>query len=361
MITLVTRRAALTLVMGASVAALTGAPARRAAGQASGAWEPLSTGTTASLRGLHAVSARVVWASGTGGTVIHTTDGGTTWRVDTIPNASGFDVRAVHARGDMVAHAAATAGRIWRTLDGGRTWSLRYHASDTTVFLDAIAFWDDRHGIALGDPIGGRFFVLLTDDGGETWREAPAESRPVTLEGEAAFAASGTSLVVVGIGSAWIGSGGRAARVHRSLDRGRTWQVAETPIQTGTGSNGIFSLSFATPRDGIAVGGDYRFADSTRATAAVTRDGGVTWEAARAMPRGYRSGVAARFRRDSSSLAIAVGTNGTDVSQDGGVSWAALDGTGFNAVVIAPSGVAFAAGDRGRVARLDTERLRSSR
>jgi hypothetical protein len=75
----------------------------------------------------------------------------------------------------------------------------------------------------------------------------------VGLVGVAAFAASGTSLVVLGIGSAWIGSGGRAARVHRTLDRGRTWQVAETPIQSGSGSNGIFSLSFATPRDGVAA------------------------------------------------------------------------------------------------------------
>jgi photosystem II stability/assembly factor-like uncharacterized protein len=169
MITLVTRRAALTLVTGAAAAALVVAPFRAADGQ----WEQLSTGTIASLRGLHAVSERVVWASGTGGTVIHTTDGGTTWRVDTIPDASAFDVRAVHARSDMVAHAAATAGRIWRTLDGGRSWSLRYQATDTTVFLDAIAFWDDRHGLALGDPIGGRFFVLLRDEGGVRWGVAP--------------------------------------------------------------------------------------------------------------------------------------------------------------------------------------------
>src|SRR5262249_22113190 len=152
-----------------------------------------------------------------------------------------FDVRAVHARNGMVAHAAATAGRIWRTLDGGKTWSLRYQARDTTVFLDALAFWDDRHGLALGDPIGGRFFILLTDDGGETWREAPNESRPQAVDGEAAFAASGTSLVVMSIGAAWIGSGGKAARVHRTLDRGRTWQVADTPIRSGFASSGVFS------------------------------------------------------------------------------------------------------------------------
>lgn len=358
MITLVTRRASWKLVTSVAAVVLLGLSASRAGAQAE--WETLNAGTSASLRGLHAVSDRVVWASGTAGTVIHTVDGGASWRLDSIPMASPFDIRAVHARSEMVAHAAATAGRIWRTLDGGKSWSLRYQATDTTVFLDAIAFWDNRHGIALGDPIGGRFFVLLTDDGGETWREAPVESRPAAVDGEAAFAASGTSLVAMGIGAAWIASGGRVARVHRTVDRGRTWQVSDTPIQGGSGSNGVFSISFATLRDGVAVGGDYRFPDSTRATAAFTRDGGVTWEPARVLPRGYRSGVSTRWRRGTRVLALAVGTNGSDYSLDGGVSWTALDATGFNAVAVSPSGVAFAVGDRGRLARMDTGRLTGS-
>ena len=34
-----------------------------------------------------------------------------------------------------------------------------------------MAFWDDRHGIALSDPIGGRLFLLATDDAGATWTQ----------------------------------------------------------------------------------------------------------------------------------------------------------------------------------------------
>jgi photosystem II stability/assembly factor-like uncharacterized protein len=319
-------------------------------------WQRSVSGSTSSLRGLQIVNDQVIWASGTRGTVIHSTDGGNTWTADTIPGARAFDIRGVAARSDKVALAVATAGRIWRTLDGGRTWSLRYQASDTTVFLDAIGFWDDRRGMVLGDPMGGRFFILVTADGGDSWQEAPVASRPVALEGEAAFAASGTSLVLLPGGAALIASGGKFARVHRSTDGGMSWTATDVPIQAGNGANGIFSIATSASLE-VAVGGDYRKPDSSRAAAARSPDGGQTWVPARVMPSGYRSGVAITRR----GLALAVGPNGSDVSFDGGMTWAVLDRSSFNAVQIAPGGMAFAAGASGAIARLDTRRLSSKR
>lgn len=307
--------------------------------------------TTASFRGLSVVDDRVVWVSGTRGTFLRTTDGGTTWRVDSIPGAAAMDLRAVHGRSDLVAHVAATAGRIWRTTDGGQSWSLRYQATDTTVFLDAIAFADDRFGLALGDPAGGRFLLLVTQDGGDTWSEAPVPSRPVAAEGEAAFAASGTSLVFVGNRHAWLGTGGSAARVFRSRDGGVSWAVSQSAIPPRAGSGGVFSVAFADTLRGVVVGGDYERPDSVLGTAAFTLDGGATWRPSASFPRGYRSGVALQ-RRGDELIAIAVGTTGSDLSRDGGRTWSPLDGTAFNAIQFAPSGVAFAVGGRGRVARL---------
>ena len=314
-------------------------------------WETLKVETTASFRGLSVVSDRVVWASGTRGTVIHSLDGGTTWRVDSIPGAATMDLRSVHARSAEVAHVAATSGRIWRTTDGGKSWSLRYQAADTTMFLDALAFFDDRHGLALGDPMGGRFVILVTRDGGETWTEAATASRPEATEGEAAFAASGTSLVLSASRLGWLGTGGSVARVFRTVDAGKTWAVAPSAIPARAGSGGVFSVAFADPVHGIVVGGDYQLADSTAGTAAFTSDGGLTWSPATHFPGGYRSGVAMR-RKQGELIAVAVGTTGSDVSRDGGRTWSPLDGTAFNAVQFAPSGVAFAVGARGRVARL---------
>ncbi|HEX7288776.1 MAG TPA: hypothetical protein VF532_21515, partial [Candidatus Angelobacter sp.] len=44
-------------------------------------WERVSVSTSAGLRGLSVVSEKVIWASGTGGTVIRTIDGGKNWSV----------------------------------------------------------------------------------------------------------------------------------------------------------------------------------------------------------------------------------------------------------------------------------------
>lgn len=308
-------------------------------------WRLLPTGTTASFRGLSVIDDRTIWASGSNSTIVHTEDGGATWKVDTIPGGT-FDVRAIHARSATVAHAAATAGRIWRTTDGGRTWSLRYQAFDTTVFLDAIDFWDDRHGMALGDPMGGRFFVLVTQDGGETWQEAPAASRPESREGEAAFAASGTVLVVDGLRGAWIASGGRHARLFRSTDRGATWTAIDSPIRSGEQSTGIFGVTPAA-KTLLVVGGDYRQDDSTRANAAIYIPGRKEWVSPDKTTGGFRSAVAAGR---GGKLAIAVGQAGSDISEDGGRSWRSFDSVGFHAVRASANSVFYASGDRGRIA-----------
>jgi photosystem II stability/assembly factor-like uncharacterized protein len=319
-----------------------------------GGWEVLKVETMASFRGLSVVDDRVVGASGTRGTVVHTTDGGSTWKVDSIPGGQAFDLRGIHARSDRVAHVAATAGRIWRTTDGGRSWTLQYQSPDTTMFLDAIVFWNDRFGTALGDPMQGRFVMLVTTNGGDTWTMAPDAGRPAALEGEAAFAASGTSLVI-NDRFGWLGTGGAVARVFRTTDRGMTWTVAPSAIPPRAGTGGVFSVAFADGLHGVVVGGDYERPDSSSGTAALTSNGGVTWTPARQFPRGYRSGVAMRRVDADRTIAIAVGTTGSDVSRDGGLTWSPLDATAFNAVQFSPSGVAFAVGGRGRVAKIKVQ------
>jgi len=320
-------------------------------------WVPQQSGTNAEFRGLVATSASVVWASGTRGRVARTTDGGATWSVDSVPGASGLDFRAIAPRSDRLAWVISAGpaeqgqAQIFRTTDGAN-WVRQFTTAQTGVFLDAIAFWDDRHGIAMSDPVGGKLFILATDDAGATWTQVPADAAPPVLPGEAAFAASGTCLVVQGSSNVWIGTGGGArARVFRSTNRGRTWQVADTPLHAGNAASGIFSLAFSDSRHGVAVGGEYSKPKQEFDNVAVTDDGGATWRRARGpLPRGYMSAVAFVPASGGRQL-VAVGLAGTARSDDAGDSWAMVDTVAYNSVTFAPSGDGWAAGPRGRIAK----------
>ena len=319
-------------------------------------WAVVAAGTDAEFRGLSTSGGSVVWASGTRGRYARSTDGGRTWHVDSVAMASGLDFRAVHAldarRAWLMSAGEADKGqaRIYRTTDAGAHWSLVYSTQQKGVFLDAVAFWDAQHGIAISDPVDGRFFLVTTNDGGGTWTRIPPERIPAALPGEAAFAASGSCLTVEGESNVWIGTGGGAtARVYHSSDRGRTWSVAETPMHAGSASSGIFSLAFRDGRQGVAVGGDYQMVRGGFPNVVLTDDGGRTWRIARGpLPVGYLS--AASFVPGSSSV-VAVGLAGTAFSTDSGESWRMVDSVGYNAVRFEGSNAGWAVGPKGRIAR----------
>lgn len=326
-----------------------------ASGPASAQWRAQVSGTSNELRGLSVLSGSVVWASGTHGSVLRTENGGATWEMHPIADAATLDLRAIAGTSATVAHAISIgdSSRIYRTTDGGRTWTRRWSATRKGTFLDAIRFWDARHGIAISDPVEGHFLVLVTGDGGESWREIAAERIPPALPGEGGFAASGSCLEVQGMSSAWFASGGAAvARVYRTADRGEHWIVHDTPVRAGVASAGIFSLSFRDAMHGVAAGGDYAKPALRGGLVAFTEDGGETWIAGDSAsgPGGYRSAVAFVPRSGGRAL-VAVGLNGTDVSRDGGVSWAPADSVAFNSVLFANERLGWAVGPGGRIAR----------
>ena len=328
-------------------------------------WQAQSSPTDAELRGLSVVSPSVVWASGQRGTVAHTLDGGARWSLDTIADAATLDLRAIAATSGSTAHAISIgdSSRIYRTTDGGRTWSRRWSATRAGTFLDAIRFWDARHGIAMSDPVGGKLLILVTDDGGDSWREIPAERLPPALQGEGGFAASGTCLTVFGTSHVWIATGGaRTARLYHSPDRGRTWTVRDTPLRAGVASAGVFSVAFRDARNGAIAGGDYEKPTLRGRNLAVTSDGGVTWRLtdSTVSPAGYRSAVAFVPRTRSNTL-IAVGLTGTDVSTDGGLTWVNADSTAYNSVAFASPTAGWAVGPKGRIARWNGAALDSPR
>jgi photosystem II stability/assembly factor-like uncharacterized protein len=320
-----------------------------------GQWIPQSSGTTAVLRGVSAVDSQVAWASGNKGTVLKTTNGGTTWQTINVPGAQSLDFRDVEAFDANTAYLLSIGegdkSRIYKTTDGGRNWELQFTNQNPKAFFDALAFWDVNNGIALSDPVDGRFLIIKTADGGTTWREIPPENIPPALPGEAAFAASGTCIVVQGRSNAWIGTGGGAARVLRSTDGGTTWQAATTPIQSGQPSSGIFSIAFKDAKNGVIVGGDYTKEMEARDNVATTNDGGRRWKPVSGnIPGGFRSAVS-YLTGSSSPTIIAVGPAGSDYSLDDGASWMSFESAGYHAVDFAPSGAGWAVGAEGKIGK----------
>lgn len=166
-------------------------------------------------------------------------------------------------------------------------------------------------------------------------------------KGEFGFAASGTCLVTAGHRQAWIASGGAASRVFRTTNRGRTWTAQDSTIP-GSAAGGTFGLSFRTTRHGLAVGGDFTKPKKGARASAFTTDGGRSWTGGGGLG-GYRSGVDWVGR--SSRWAIAVGTSGSDVTRNAGVSWTTF-GKGYDSVQCVKGGVCWSSGSHGRVGRL---------
>jgi len=307
------------------------------------------SGTTASLRGVSAVSAKVAWASGTAGTVIRTTDGGTTWVGIKVAGGEELDFRDIEAFNDREAYLLASGpgakSRIYKTTNGGANWNLLLRNPDEKGFFDSIAFWDRNHGIAVGDPVGGTFVLMTTDDGGASWIR---QSSPHAVPNEGAFAASGTCIIVTG-NNAWFVSGGvGAGRVFRSTDRGRTWSVATTPIRNDVAAAGIFSIAMDPAGRGVIVGGDYTKPTDPMANIGVTGDFGKTWSAPSSSPGGHRSAV---VKLPASGMWITTGASGSDFSTDQGRSWTSFDKGAFHALSFATPETGWAVGPQGRVAR----------
>lgn len=314
-------------------------------------WRMVPTGSSEQFRGMAAVSRNVAWLAGTHGTVLRTSDGGQHWRNVSPAGASALEFRDIEAWDSQ--HAVAlTIGTgadsaIFRTSDGGASWQRAFSNDDPNAFYDCLAFFNRRDGLAVSDPVDGKFRLIGTHDGGRTWSVVDPAGMPPAQSGEFGFAASGTCLVTSGH-DAWIASGGgSSARVFHSRDLGRTWTVTDTPVVVGP-TAGIYSLAVSGRRV-AAVGGDYTVPTARVDIAASSRDGGRSWRLAAEMPGGYRSGVA--FAGGQSL--VAVGPTGSDVSRDDGRTWTTFDTGDFDGVHQACDGTVWASGPNGRVAKLD--------
>ena len=216
--------------------------------------------------------------------------------------------------------SVANPALLYQVSKDGKNIKLVYQERNEKVFYDSMQFWNNKEGIAVGDPIANHLCILKTVDGGLTWKKIPESKLPEVFDGEAHFAASNTNIVVKG-NSTWIVSGGKKARVFYSADKGNSWSSHETPIDQGKQMTGIFTADFYDEKNGFVAGGNYENLNQNFSNKAVTNDGGKTWKLI-ADKEGFGYASCIQYVPKSKGKGIVVvGASGLHYSADGGLNW----------------------------------------
>jgi photosystem II stability/assembly factor-like uncharacterized protein len=282
-------------------------------------WQIMDSRTNASFRALSVVDDSVAWVAGTGGWIGKTTDGGHNWKFDQIPGFEQADFRTLYAhdKNNAVIANAGSPANVLTTADGGLHWKIVYNLPDTAAFIDGTDFWNRNEGVIYGDPIDGRMLLLRTTDGGLTWSRVNMNRAPRLNDGEASFAASGTTIRCTGKATVAIATGGKTSRFWLSDNKGDNWNSFAVPIIQGESSTGIFSIAPGKKKNVVVVGGDY-LRDTLRLNHVFySKDRGQNWHKPKVETRGYRE----CGEYIGPDLLVATGPTGTDISLDGGISW----------------------------------------
>ena len=235
-------------------------------------WERQKSGTDRYLFRVTALDRDRAWAVGDRSVFAATTDGGRTWSARKLETGDDVGGGLAIATADPVFYDVWFAnpttgwisgefGKLLHTTDGGTTWKEQHKVLMGDEFFDVLDlptlfgmhFVNDREGVAVG--IDAR--IARTWNGGETWAWEKVESPYPLLD--PFFAA-----YMFPDGSGWaIGGAGQVVRLKAGED---TWQLADLgqPIFTW-----LEAISFFGGNHGWLVGG--------YGTILRTTDGGKTW------------------------------------------------------------------------------------
>jgi len=258
------------------------------------------------------------------------------------------EFRAIaHTSKDVFVLSVANPALLYKTGDAGE-FELVYKEEAEAVFYDAMTFWNDQEGIAIGDSMEGCLSVIITRNGGQTWDKVPCSELPAGIEGEGAFAASNTNIKTIG-NKTWVAT--TKARVFYSADKGKNWELIQTPVMHAEATQGIYSIDFYDDQIGFAIGGDYTKPEENAKNKALTMDGGKTWKlVADGLAPSYKSCVQFVPNSDGKGL-IAIGFTGISYSKDMGSTWSELSKEAFYTLRFKNDSVAYAAG-KNRIAKL---------
>lgn len=239
-----------------------------------------------------------------------------------------------------------TAGNpalVYKVSHENESVQLVYTEHGKSVFYDSMKFWNDKEGIAMGDPQNGCFSIIKTIDGGDSWQKVKCEKMPPAMPGEAAFAASNSNLKIHN-DHVWFITGGKYARVFYSDSKGRSWKAIETPITSGEEMTGIYAIDFYNKDLGIIIGGDWNNKKINTNNKAISKNGGKTWQLiSQNSGPGYCSDIIIIPETQEKEI-MAVGSSGVWWSGDQGDNWTKLSDKGFYTLKMINANEGFLAG-----------------
>jgi photosystem II stability/assembly factor-like uncharacterized protein len=275
-----------------------------------------AAGIEEQLFAIQMVSGSVGWAVGESGRILNTTDGGISWGIQQTPLP--YDLYAMHFVSSTTGWACGYQGTMLKTTDAGATWTTEI--SSTTSTLYSINFITANTGWAVG--VNGT--VVKTTNGGASWSgQSIATSQPL-------FSIAFTSLLV----GYTVGAFGT---VYRTLNGGTSWSL----MASGTDLS-LFSVQFVSAQTGYAVG---EYGGIIKTT-----NGGTTWSLQSSQT--YDDLFAVHFGTSTSGWVV--GDVGIILkTTDGGTTWTPKS-TGvknsLNAISFPTVTTGYAAGDAGTVA-----------
>jgi photosystem II stability/assembly factor-like uncharacterized protein len=321
----------------------------------------IPTGNDATYRGLSVAADDAVWVSGSKGWVGRSVNGGDSWTFGRVLGYEQCDFRTVYglnSNNAVIANAGSPA-YILRTSDGGKSWEKVYENKDSAAFIDGADFWNRKRGIMHGDPINGRMLLLHTRNGGKTWKEKG--KGPKMKDGEASFAASGTSIFCLRHSTVVVATGGMVANLYLSRNGGRRWRTIPTPMVAGSSSTGIYTMVPIGMWCWVIAGGDYKNDTASANNCYYTHKKGKKWSAPLRTTRGYRECLTTihdvqTSKKSKIKAMIAVGPTGMDISVDFGVNWLPLnDEKGYHVIKTSNEHQKlYVAGSNGKLAIIST-------
>ncbi|MBZ0202236.1 MAG: T9SS type A sorting domain-containing protein [Ignavibacteria bacterium] len=219
-------------------------------------WSEQASGLVTQLTSVSASSENNAWACGYSGRVLRTIDGGMNWvSVNAAPIPGTLNLHSIFAIDSLTALVAGsgTSSFLFRTSNGGATWQQVF--TETGGFINSVQMGNTFAGFMVGDPVGGRWSLWGTTDGGVTW-----DSSSFYLPQAGSETGYNNSFFFDVSAGVWFGT--TNTRVYKTLTL-----VSWAP-QTTTGQTDSYAIWFNNPLIGMTGGTGML----------VTSNGGTTWQ-----------------------------------------------------------------------------------